>query len=50
MAYMLVGFDPSENMERIMHRFKRMVERGILPYSMSTIAAAPTFERSNDGP
>jgi hypothetical protein len=34
MAYMLVGFDPSENMERIMYRFERMVERGILPYPM----------------
>lgn len=34
MAYMLVGFDASETMERLMYRFERMVERGILPYPM----------------
>lgn len=34
MAYMLVGYDPSETWERIFHRFDRMVERGILPYPM----------------
>jgi hypothetical protein len=34
MAYMLVGFDPSETWERIWHRFHRMVERQIRPYPM----------------
>lgn len=34
MAYMLVGFDPSEDWERIWHRFHRMVEREIRPYPM----------------
>lgn len=34
MAYMLVGYDPKENWERIWTRFNKMVERGILPYPM----------------
>jgi hypothetical protein len=34
MAYMLVGFDPKETMERVLYRHRRMVERGILPYPM----------------
>lgn len=34
MAYMLVGFDRRETMERVMHRFDRMVERGVKPYPM----------------
>lgn len=34
MVYMLIGFDPTETMERIMYRFNRMVERGIRPYPM----------------
>ncbi len=34
LVYMLVGFDPSETMERVMYRFKRMTERGIRPYPM----------------
>jgi len=34
MAYMLVGFDPSETWDKIWHRFDRMVERGIRPYPM----------------
>lgn len=34
MAYMLVGFDPAETWERILHRFDRMVARGVLPYPM----------------
>ena len=34
MAYMLVGYDPAETWERIMHRLDRMVEREILPYPM----------------
>lgn len=34
MAYMLIGFDPAETMERILYRFNRMVERGIKPYPM----------------
>lgn len=34
MAYMLVGYDRRETHDRIMHRFERMVERGVLPYPM----------------
>lgn len=34
MAYMLVGYDPSETWQRIFHRFNRMTEIGILPYPM----------------
>lgn len=34
MAFMLVGFAKGETMERILHRFNRMNERGILPYPM----------------
>lgn len=34
MAYMLVGFDPKETWERIMHRFERMKARGIMVYPM----------------
>ncbi len=33
-AYMLVGYDPRETIERVMHRLNRMVERGIRPYPM----------------
>lgn len=34
MVYMLIGFDLSETWERILYRFNKMVERGILPYPM----------------
>ncbi len=34
MAYMLIGFSPSETWEKIWHRFNRMVSIGILPYPM----------------
>lgn len=34
MAYMLIGFDPTETWARIWHRFNKMVERGIKPYPM----------------
>ena len=34
MAYMLVGYDPKEDWDRIWLRFNKMVERGILPYPM----------------
>lgn len=34
MAYMLIGYDPLENWDRLWHRFNRMVERGIKPYPM----------------
>lgn len=34
MAYMLIGFDPAETWDRIMHRFYTMVAVGILPYPM----------------
>lgn len=34
MVFMLVGFDPTETMGRVMYRFERMTERGLLPYPM----------------
>ena len=34
MVYMLVGYDPTETFERLLYRFNRMVEIGILPYPM----------------
>ena len=34
MAYMLIGYDPTETWPRIWQRFHRMVERGIRPYPM----------------
>lgn len=34
LVYMLVGYDPAETWERIEYRFRRMVDRGILPYPM----------------
>lgn len=34
MAYMLIGFDPLENWDRIWHRFHRMIDLGIDPYPM----------------
>jgi hypothetical protein len=34
MAYMLIGYDRRETWDRIMHRFDRMVERGVMPYPM----------------
>lgn len=34
MVYMLIGYDPSETFERLLHRFNRLVELGVLPYPM----------------
>jgi hypothetical protein len=34
LAYMLVGFDKKETWERLLHRFNKMVARGIRPYPM----------------
>ena len=34
MAYMLIGYDPAETMEKIFYRFEKMVARGVLPYPM----------------
>ncbi|WP_046869295.1 radical SAM protein [Microvirga massiliensis] len=34
MAFMLIGFAKGETWERIHYRFRRMTERGILPYPM----------------
>lgn len=45
MVYMLVGFDPSETLERIMYRFTRMTELGIRPYPMVYNNADPTLKR-----
>lgn len=34
MAYMLIGYDPEETMERIQYRTKKMINWGIKPYPM----------------
>ena len=34
MVYMLVGYDQAETEERVLYRFRRMVERGLEPYPM----------------
>ncbi len=34
MAFMLIGFDKKETWDRIHHRFRRMVDRGVMPYPM----------------
>lgn len=34
MAYMLIGYDPAETMERILYRFNRLVDAGCKPYPM----------------
>ena len=34
MVYMLIGYDPKETWERILHRFDAMVARGVMPYPM----------------
>ena len=34
LAYMLVGYDKRETWSRVLYRFDKMVERGILPYPM----------------
>ena len=34
MAYMLIGYDPTETWKRIHYRFDKMVARGIRPYPM----------------
>jgi len=48
MAYMLVGYDPTETWERIWHRFTLMLERGIQPYPMvfdRSVSAMKVFQR-----
>jgi hypothetical protein len=34
LVYMLIGFDPSETLERILYRFNRLVDLGCKPYPM----------------
>jgi hypothetical protein len=34
LVYMLVGYDKRETWERVLYRFHRMVDRGLLPYPM----------------
>lgn len=34
MTFMLIGCDPAETWERLWYRFKKMVDRGILPFPM----------------
>lgn len=45
MVYMLIGYDKSETMERIMYRFKKMVDRKILPYPMVYNNLNPELKR-----
>jgi len=33
-VYMLIGFDPAETWERILHRFHKMTDRNLRPYPM----------------
>ena len=44
MAYMLIGYDPSETMERIEYRAKKMIELGIKPYPMGLQRKQPVSE------
>ena len=34
MVYMLIGFDKNETWERIMYRFEKLKDLGVLPYPM----------------
>lgn len=45
MAYMLIGFDPTETWERIFLRFDAMVARGIRPYPMVFDASRRDLKR-----
>jgi hypothetical protein len=45
LVYMLVGYRQSETWDEIMHRFTRMVERGIRPYPMVYNNADPDLKR-----
>lgn len=45
LVYMLVGYDPSETLERIMYRFEKMTARGIRPYPMVFNNADPVLKR-----
>lgn len=48
MVYMLIGYDPTETFDRLMYRFNRMVQIGILPYPMvygSGNATLKAFQR-----
>ncbi len=45
MSYMLVGYDKRETMDRVWHRFNRMVARGIEPYPMVYDCRATDLER-----
>ena len=48
MTFMLIGCDPAETWERLWYRFKKMVDRGILPFPMlfdQTRADLKCFQR-----
>jgi len=55
-AYMLIRFDKKETWERLLHRFDKMVERGIRPYPMvfgdrtRTLRLAAAMRASPIGP
>ena len=34
MVYMLIGFDKNETWERILYRFEKLVDKGVMPYPM----------------
>lgn len=45
LVYMLVGYDPTETMERVLYRFRRMTDRGIRPYPMVYNNVDPQLKR-----
>jgi hypothetical protein len=45
MVYMLVGYDPTETMDRIMYRYQKMVDFGCKPYPMVYNNANPQLKR-----
>ena len=45
MVYMLIGYDPTETMDRIMYRYQRMVDFGCKPYPMVYNNANPQLKR-----
>lgn len=49
MTFMLIGYDPKETWDRIMHRFERMTARGILPYPMVYDTRATDPARYREG-
>ena len=45
MVYMLIGYDPTETMDRIMYRYQKMMDFGCKPYPMVYNNANPQLKR-----